>query len=84
MSEGRTTLMIAHRLSTVVDADEIIVLDAGEIAERGNHSDLLAVNGHYAKMWARQQEAVEAMGVLEHSQESVMSNKKTEDAETKN
>jgi ABC-type transport system involved in Fe-S cluster assembly fused permease/ATPase subunit len=84
VSEGRTTLMIAHRLSTIVDADEIIVLDAGEIAERGNHADLLAVNGHYAKMWARQQEAAEAMEVLEHSQESVMSNKKTEDAETKN
>ena len=67
VSEGRTTLMIAHRLSTVVDADEIIVLDAGKITERGNHTDLLTQNGPYAKMWARQQEAQEALEVLEEA-----------------
>jgi len=55
VSKGRTTLIIAHRLSTVVDADEIIVLRAGEIVERGRHSDLLAGKGVYAEMWARQQ-----------------------------
>ncbi len=52
----RTTLVIAHRLSTVVDADEIIVLDDGRVAERGRHPDLLARNGLYARMWAMQAE----------------------------
>jgi ATP-binding cassette, subfamily B, heavy metal transporter len=67
VSEGRTTLTIAHRLSTVVDADEIIVLDAGKISERGSHTDLLTQDGPYAKMWARQQEAQEALEVLEEA-----------------
>ncbi len=53
-SKGRTTLMVAHRLSTVQTADEIIVLDAGEIIERGSHHALLALNGVYADMWQRQ------------------------------
>ena len=59
VSSDRTTLMIAHRLSTVIDADEIIVLDAGRIVERGRHGELLERGGAYADMWARQQEAVE-------------------------
>ncbi len=54
ISQGRTTLVIAHRLSTVIDADEILVLDQGEIVERGSHSALLASDGVYAEMWARQ------------------------------
>lgn len=53
-SRGRTTLMVAHRLSTVQNADEIIVLEAGRIIERGSHDALLAAGGSYADMWARQ------------------------------
>ena len=53
---GRTTLVIAHRLSTVMGADEILVMDAGRIIERGRHVELLARNGHYAQMWRLQQE----------------------------
>ena len=56
-SEGRTTLVIAHRLSTVVDADEILVLANGSVVERGNHAQLLALNGMFAEMWRKQQEA---------------------------
>ena len=55
MGEGRSVITIAHRLSTVVDADQIIVLEAGEIVERGTHDDLIAKGGRYATMWARQQ-----------------------------
>jgi ATP-binding cassette, subfamily B, heavy metal transporter len=56
VSRDRTTLVIAHRLSTVVDADEIIVLSEGRVAERGRHAALLARDGLYARMWALQAE----------------------------
>ncbi|WP_193368589.1 ABCB family ABC transporter ATP-binding protein/permease [Pelagibius marinus] len=59
VSRDRTTLVIAHRLSTVVEADEILVLEAGRIVERGRHEALLTRGGVYAQMWARQQAAVE-------------------------
>ncbi|MFL1462919.1 ABCB family ABC transporter ATP-binding protein/permease [Roseococcus sp. DSY-14] len=60
VAQGRTTLVIAHRLSTVVEADEIIVLQDGRIAERGDHAALMAQDGLYAEMWRRQSEAVAA------------------------
>ncbi|GAB1581512.1 ABCB family ABC transporter ATP-binding protein/permease [Phyllobacterium phragmitis] len=60
VSQGRTTLVIAHRLSTVIGADEIIVLKDGFIAERGTHRSLLQKKGLYASMWDRQREATEA------------------------
>ncbi|NBX05180.1 MAG: ABC transporter ATP-binding protein/permease [Betaproteobacteria bacterium] len=57
VAHDKTTLVIAHRLSTVVDAHEILVLEAGRIIERGTHADLLATQGRYAQMWALQQSA---------------------------
>jgi ATP-binding cassette subfamily B protein len=64
VSANRTTLVIAHRLSTVVNADEILVLRDGKIAERGRHHSLLAHDGLYAQMWNRQREATEAEELL--------------------
>jgi ATP-binding cassette subfamily B protein len=55
LGEGRTVLMIAHRLSTVVEADEILVLEAGRVVERGTHAALVARGGVYAAMWRRQE-----------------------------
>jgi ATP-binding cassette subfamily B protein len=69
VSKNRTTLVIAHRLSTVVSADEIIVLRGGEIAERGNHRSLLRKKGLYSEMWNRQREATEAEEKLRAARE---------------
>ena len=65
ISQGRTTLVIAHRLSTVMDADQILVLSHGSIVERGNHAQLLDAQGEYARMWALQQEENHAKAILE-------------------
>ncbi|WP_342250879.1 ABCB family ABC transporter ATP-binding protein/permease [Sphingomonas sp. OTU376] len=62
IEHGRTTIVIAHRLSTVVHADRIIVLEAGRVAEQGTHAQLLRKNGLYAEMWARQAQEREAEG----------------------
>ena len=67
VAADRTAIVIAHRLSTVIDADEIIVLEKGSIVEKGTHSELLAKNGSYASMWARQQEAEKAKETLERN-----------------
>ena len=65
IAQGRTTLVIAHRLSTVMDADQILVLSHGRILERGTHQQLLELKGEYARMWALQQEQAQAQAVLE-------------------
>lgn len=57
LAQGRTIIVIAHRLHTIVHADEILVLDQGQIVERGRHADLIAVSGLFARMWEAQEEA---------------------------
>ena len=58
LSKNKTTLMIAHRLSTVVDADKILVIDKGRIVEEGKHADLIGMNGYYKKLWDEYQKSV--------------------------
>ena len=70
VAKNRTTLIIAHRLSTVINADEIIVLKDGTIAERGTHAELLDQKGLYERMWNRQREAVQAEAKLKEVRES--------------
>jgi ATP-binding cassette subfamily B protein len=71
IAEGRTTLVIAHRLSTVMDADQILVLSYGRVVERGTHRQLLDAKGEYARMWALQQEEARAKAVLEEAEEAL-------------
>jgi ATP-binding cassette, subfamily B, heavy metal transporter len=70
VSRGRTTLVIAHRLSTVIGADEITVFDHGVIVERGTHDALLAKGGVYAALWNRQREAEQAREALKRAEEA--------------
>ncbi|HLZ64798.1 MAG TPA: ABC transporter ATP-binding protein/permease [Aliidongia sp.] len=71
VSAERTTVVIAHRLSTVVEADEILVLDHGRILERGRHGELLRQHGAYAAMWARQRRAAEREAALAEIQAEI-------------
>ncbi|MFC9249800.1 ABC transporter ATP-binding protein [Amycolatopsis thailandensis] len=57
LTEGRTVIVIAHRLTTIAGADQIVVLDEGRVAERGKHADLIAANGRYRELWARHEQA---------------------------
>ena len=59
LTRGRTVIMIAHRLSTVVGADKIVVLDQGRVAEQGTHETLIAAGGLYARMWRDYNQAVQ-------------------------
>ena len=70
ISQGRTTLVIAHRLSTVMDADQILVLSHGRVSERGTHRQLLEGKGEYARMWALQQQKAQAEAVLAQAEAS--------------
>ena len=72
VSQGRTTLVIAHRLSTVVHADEILVLDKGLIVERGTHDELLAKGTLYAGLWSRQREVDAAQETLRQAELEAM------------
>ena len=71
ISRGRTTLVIAHRLSTVMDADQILVLNHGRIVERGSHAQLLEAKGEYARMWALQQQQAQVDAALHDAEEAV-------------
>jgi ATP-binding cassette subfamily B protein len=69
VSRDRTTVVIAHRLSTIVHADMILVFEAGRVAEQGTHAELIAKNGLYASLWARQRQAEKAREDLAHALE---------------
>lgn len=67
LMEGKTVIAIAHRLSTIARMDRLIVLEQGRIVEQGSHAELLALNGHYAKLWSHQSGGFLAEDLVEHS-----------------
>lgn len=74
VAKDRTTLVIAHRLSTIVHADNILVMDKGQLVEQGSHAELIAKDGLYASLWARQRQAEKAREELAHAlQEAIRS-----------
>ena len=79
--KGRTTVVVAHRLSTIIHADQILVLKNGSITERGRHEELLAADGIYASMWQEQQRAAEDMGAVSDSPSGVANSQEAGDKE---
>jgi len=83
LAEGRSSLAIAHRLSTIATADVILVLKDGQIVEQGNHSELLAMNGEFAKMWAAQVQGAEDVPSAASLKKEAASGYSVEDSATK-
>jgi ATP-binding cassette, subfamily B, heavy metal transporter len=81
VSKDRTTVVIAHRLSTIVHADMILVFEAGRVAEQGTHAELIAKNGLYASLWARQRQAEKAREDLAHALEEAGELPRSDDEE---